>query len=384
MAAAASYFGVLGLAFAGVVTSVAQRLPREQNGLAGAAVLVPMAASLKICWDLIFEFLKAELDRLECPDRHVAHTDWYATAGRLMVCDTALWRREPVGDTFIRAYELVVLEPKGWFWSQMLLVLVVPLCVLLHAGPPGLSRWERLSFCGVGFLGAISTAFAPALVVLAVAGKGGMEVKSAASAPDASQPTAPAAVLPVRSRPARAKSPARNPAARAANTSRAGAGRPQTKIAGAALRAANEREQWVERWRATGGSISPLLAATSLVALLCVAQLAPPLTCSRSAFIAALLALHLVLAIPAAEAPCLHQQHQRDGDKAQQTRPASLRVPAGAFLMFVGVVGSCIHLHALCKALPPFPAPPPQHELQALLHAFTSNSCQVLHRVMLT
>ena len=153
MAAAASYFGVLGLAFAGVVASVAQRLPREQNGLAGAAVLVPMAASLKICWDLIFEFLKAELDRLECPDRHVAHTDWYATAGRLMACDTALWRREPVGDTFIRAYELVVLEPKGWFWSQMLLVLVVPLCVLLHAGPPGLSRWERLSFCGVGFLG---------------------------------------------------------------------------------------------------------------------------------------------------------------------------------------------------------------------------------------
>jgi len=31
-----------------------------------AGILVPMAVSLKICWDLIFHFLKAELDRLEC------------------------------------------------------------------------------------------------------------------------------------------------------------------------------------------------------------------------------------------------------------------------------------------------------------------------------
>ena len=32
-----------------------------------SVVLIPMGVSLKICWDLIFHFLKAELDRLGCP-----------------------------------------------------------------------------------------------------------------------------------------------------------------------------------------------------------------------------------------------------------------------------------------------------------------------------
>ena len=143
---AAAYFGVLGLAFAGVAASASRRLASGMAAgiLTGGAVLVAMAVSLKICWDLIFEFLKAELDRLECPDGHVAHTDWYATAGRLISCDTPPWNREPAGNTFVLAYELVVLEPKGWFWSQVLLVLVVPLCILLHAGAPSMTRWERL------------------------------------------------------------------------------------------------------------------------------------------------------------------------------------------------------------------------------------------------
>ena len=77
-----------------------------------------------------------------------------------MQCDTPAWRQEPAGNTFVRAYEQVVIEPRGWFWSQTLLVLVVPLCILLHAGAPGLTRWERLSFSCLGFMGAISTAFA--------------------------------------------------------------------------------------------------------------------------------------------------------------------------------------------------------------------------------
>jgi hypothetical protein len=69
MAAAPAYFCALGLSAVGVAASLAGRTAGRSPAwrlLAGGS-LVPMAASLKICWDLIFHFLKAELDRLGCP-----------------------------------------------------------------------------------------------------------------------------------------------------------------------------------------------------------------------------------------------------------------------------------------------------------------------------
>jgi hypothetical protein len=61
----------------------------------GLALMVTVLHSLKVCWDLIFHFLKAELDRMECPDAHVAHTDWLATAGDAYYCFGACGRRAP-------------------------------------------------------------------------------------------------------------------------------------------------------------------------------------------------------------------------------------------------------------------------------------------------
>ena len=320
----------------------------RQGLLVMCAMAVPMTVSLKICWDLIFRFLKDELDRLGCPGQHVAHTAWAPTAARLMSCDTPSWQQEPAGSTFIRAYELVVLEPKGWFWSQTLLVLVVPLCILLHAGAPGLSRWERLSFCGVGFLGAISTSFVAALAVLASASSQHSLSANQKSARHRLRPRGDSAGTTGRTPGrVRGKSPARGDARGA------GADAGGNVVVG----------------RSRGPArVSILLAGSALASLACVWELAPPSSRSREIFVGALIALHVLLILPCAEASSfMAWPHPRPG--------AAACVPARPFLVFVGVIGAAIHLHALAGAMS-WSFPPTWSATRALIAAFASNSCQ--------
>lgn len=68
---------------------------------------------------------------------------------------------EHVPSFFITAYEKVTEEPTGWFWSQQLLMWVLPACTFLplQSRRLDLPSLAPLFIIGAGFLGAISLAF---------------------------------------------------------------------------------------------------------------------------------------------------------------------------------------------------------------------------------
>ena len=74
---------------------------------------------------------------------------------------------------FITAYEEVVQHETGWFWSQQLLMWVLPACTLLplQSRRLGLPHLTPLLVIGAGFLGAISLGFPCFFVAIWIVGR---------------------------------------------------------------------------------------------------------------------------------------------------------------------------------------------------------------------
>jgi len=99
-------------------------------------------------WYFILSFFAEEALRLECP-------------GFLLFCRSQAFLES--SSLFIRAYELVALDPLGWVWSNQLLCLAVCFCAFVHVRRDfGFLR--VLGYAAVGFLGAISVALSLFLI----------------------------------------------------------------------------------------------------------------------------------------------------------------------------------------------------------------------------
>lgn len=84
---------------------------------------------------------------------------------------------DEVPSFFVTAYEEVVKHETGWFWSQQLLMWVLPACTLLplQSRRLGLSYLTPLLVIGAGFLGAISLGFPFFFVAVWIVGRSGVK-----------------------------------------------------------------------------------------------------------------------------------------------------------------------------------------------------------------
>jgi hypothetical protein len=222
------------------------------------------------------------------------------------------------GDTFVEAYVQVVNSAGGWTWSSNLLLLVTPLCLWLHVdgSRAGVSRKHQLSFLVLGFFGAISAAFPLAFATVhAQKQLQKMERKCADGAGRGKEPTA-------------------------------------------------------------SGWLLGLPAAVAVVSALLLPYTVQPST--RSAFVAALAALHVVLLLPALFNPA--------ADTAGSDGGQGKKLDRLMVVMFGSIAGAAAmqHWHNLAQVA--FGSPvdlafPSLNgtvaSLRQLLAAGFSNSCQV-------
>lgn len=122
--------------FAALAGALVRVLSRRRSTL----YTVMGVLSLFITWYFIFEFFTKESIRFGCEGI------W------LFTCKTPSFLSSP--SVFVVAYENVVRNPIGWMMSSQLLTLTLSISLLLHSSQ--LSRFDKLAYFCVGFLGAMS------------------------------------------------------------------------------------------------------------------------------------------------------------------------------------------------------------------------------------